>query len=415
MKIGEFMTLFEMIVVDVILLIFPLLIYLFYVAYSQNTSKVHNSFCLDFAFLTAVYFVIRYGLKSFDINFSIIMNIPLIIAYLRGRKFSILFLSIISIVYSTTMAEYHLFPLICEYLLYYLIYILHDRKDLENFTWKFLLIKTAFVFVNLFSIVNYNINIVFKTILILLVFYLLTYLVLFLFKKGEEIIKLHMNIKEFENDKQVRESLLKITHEIKNPIAVCKSYLDMYDSNKKEHKKYIPIIKEEINKILFLLQDFLSMTKIKIEADILDVSMLLEEVSDHFEPILASKNIEFDIDLPDDEIFVNGDYNRLNQVFTNIVKNSIEAIEGVGKIKIYTKTDSKTINIFFEDSGIGISKENLQKISEPFWTTKENGTGLGVALSCEIVKAHEGNIKYISTEGKGTLVTVTLPLDMSIN
>ena len=233
-----------------------------------------------------------------------------------------------------------------------------------------------------------------------------------MYKKGEGIIKLHMDIKELEKDKQIRTSLFKITHEIKNPIAVCKSYLDMFDINNKSHDKYITIVKEEIEKILLLLQDFLSMNKIKIQKEILDINMLLEDVVDQFELILKEKNIELKTNISQDEVFVEGDYNRLNQVLINMIKNSVEALDNQNKplININYEIIDNNFKIIIKDNGSGISEEDLKRIKEPFYTTKKNGTGLGVSLSQEIIEAHNGKLEYISQYGVGTKTIVTLPL-----
>ena len=214
-------------------------------------------------------------------------------------------------------------------------------------------------------------------------------------------------------EKQLRESLFKISHEIKNPIAVCKGYLDMFEEeNTENYKKYIPIIKSEINKTLNLLQDFSACKKIKIEEDILDITLLIEEITNNFKIMFDTQKIKFEYSQNEEEIYINGDYNRLNQVLMNIIKNSIEAIDKTKKsyIKINTKITNKKVKIYIEDNGIGISKENLKRISEPFFTTKQNGTGLGVLLSKEIIEAHNGKLEYKSEENIGTTVIITLPL-----
>ena len=217
-----------------------------------------------------------------------------------------------------------------------------------------------------------------------------------------------MNIKELEKEKQLRTSLFKITHEIKNPIAVCKSYLDMFDINNKGHIKYIEILKDEMNNILLLLQDFLAMNKIKIQKEILDINLLLEDVIKQFEPVLKEKNIKFIYNICEEEVFIEGDYNRLNQVLINMIKNSIEAIEYKGTIKINYEIN-KDFKIIIEDNGIGIPKDELEKIKEPFYTTKKNGTGLGVSLSIEIINAHNGKLQYEILK-KGTRVIIELPI-----
>ena len=219
-----------------------------------------------------------------------------------------------------------------------------------------------------------------------------------------------MSVKKLEEEKQLRISLFKITHEIKNPLAVIKGYLDMFDINNQQHtKKYIPIIKEEVEKTLMLLNDFLSITKIKINKDIMDINLLLEEICSTMIPLLKDKKINYKINITDDEIYINGDYNRLMQVFINIIKNSIEAIDKNGQIDIELINNPKNIVIIIKDNGSGIEKENLEKIKEPFFTTKKNGTGLGVSLSYEIIKQHQGSINYYSKEKEGTKVVIDLP------
>src|SRR5699024_545277 len=164
----------------------------------------------------------------------------------------------------------NIFLLIFEYIVYFLIYLLTYKRKESLFLVLF------FVFKSLFSISTYFIYdekfYLINSLLMLVTFIVITYLIIYMYNKGEDIIKLHMSIKELENDKQIRDSLFKITHEIKNPIAVCKSYLDMFDINNKEHIKYINILKEENEKILLLLQDFLAMNKIKIQKEILDIN-----------------------------------------------------------------------------------------------------------------------------------------------
>ena len=94
-------------------------------------------------------------------------------------------------------------------------------------------------------------------------------------------------MKILQKEKQIRLSLFKVTHEIKNPIAVCKGYLDMLNVNNKEQvSKYIPIIKSEIERLLTLLEDFMLVNKNNVDLDIMDINLLLEEVTDKLKPLL---------------------------------------------------------------------------------------------------------------------------------
>ena len=105
-----------------------------------------------------------------------------------------------------------------------------------------------------------------------------------------------------------------------------------------------------------------------------------------------------------------GDYERLKQVFVNIIKNSIESIESNGIIDIDILLREQDVIITISDNGVGMTSYELDNIKEMFYTTKKNGTGLGVALSNEIIVSHNGKMEYVSEKNKGTKCTITLPL-----
>jgi signal transduction histidine kinase len=234
-----------------------------------------------------------------------------------------------------------------------------------------------------------------------------------MYKTGKSIIETHMTYKQLQQEKQIRLSLFKITHEIKNPIAVCKGYLDMMNvHDNSQVEKYIPIIKSEIERLLSLLQDFLLINKSNLDLDIMDFNMLIEDTLTKLEPLLKENNIDLNLSLIDDEIFVNGDYNRLSQVLINIIKNSIEAIDDnkKGKINISTKVKNNKYYLLVEDNGIGMNKDVLSKMKDPFYTTKKRGSGLGVSLIYEIIEAHNGKVEYSSEYGKGTKVSIQIPI-----
>ena len=400
---------FQQILLNIILLVFPLIFNLFYWTYSNNINKEQSKTFLDFALLSSIYLLITFNNLENNLTIVLLFNIPLIFAYIKKRSYIGIIISII-LVYIYYGLGMNIFLLIFEYIIYFVIYLLTYKRKESLFLILF------FVFKSLFSISTYFIYdekfYLTNSLLMLVTFIVITYLIIYMYNKGEDIIKLHMSIKELENDKQIRDSLFKITHEIKNPIAVCKSYLDMFDINNKEHIKYINILKEENEKILLLLQDFLAMNKIKIQKEILDINMLLEDVVDQLTPLLKGKNIKFDYDVALDEVFIEGDYNRLNQVFINMIKNSVEALDGIKnpKISLNHKIDGNKFIISIEDNGSGINESDMERIKEPFYTTKKNGTGLGVSLSCEIISAHDGTLEYFSKVNEGTKVVISLPI-----
>lgn len=411
----------ETFTLNAIYILFPLILYLFYVAYNKAFEKDIQDIILDFCLLTSFYLTSRFGVFS-NIQVSIlIFNIPLLIAFLYKRDLSILILSACILVYYYKFYLGFFWLILIEYLIYYFTYYKLVKKDNDSnlFIFVFVIAKIIFTLAFLFLLRQSQLYLdvgLFKLFTYFGLFIILNYLVIFLLKEGEKIVKIEMTLKELQKEKQIRTSLFKITHEIKNPIAVCKGYLDMFDPNNETHsRKYIPIIRSEIERTLLLLQDFLDCSHLKINKDVLDINLLLEDVGDECMPLLESKKINYISHIDEDELYIEGDYERLKQVFINIIKNSIEAItpRDDSYIEINTEVSKNKIHIFIEDNGEGISKEQLEKIKEPFYTTKKDGTGLGITLSVEIIEAHNGKIIYTSEKEEWTRVEVILPIKNS--
>lgn len=407
------MDLFETILMNIIFISFPLVFCLLYQSYNETLNKEKNDLFLDIALFSSFYLILRFGIKiSIEIP-QLLFNIPLIIAYTKNRKTDIVLLSICIIIYYAYYLEIPWIFSTVEYTLYFIIYKINRKRNskLEYFTNIMLGIKSiCLTFFLLHALDSIKTSI--YHIIILFSFFVITKFTIYLLERAEDILSLRLKIKEFEKEKNLRESLFKITHEIKNPIAVCKGYLDMFDINNQEHsRKYIPILKDEVARVLILLEDFLSINKIKIEKDIMDINLLLENIYHNFVPILEDRNIEAKFNIQEDELFIMGDYNRLSQVLINIIKNSIEAIpeHKKGTIQVSIEETKNEVKIMIEDNGKGMGKEALQKIKEPFFTTKEKGSGLGIYLSDEIIRGHNGTITYHSKEGEGTTVTVAFP------
>ena len=401
MSEGDKLNLFEIIVLDVSLIVFPILCYIVYLFFTKTFNKKRNELILDVALISSVYLSLKNGYTVYEDIPLILFDIPFVIACIKKRKFSIITILILLLYYYNNRFDINLIFLILSYLVY-ILNIIEDKKiDFISIS----LILRSLIFYSMY--INKN-NIVILGIVIL-VSYIITKFLISLFKNTESICSLYRSLQNFEEDKESKDSLFKITHEIKNPIAVVKGYLDMYDVNNIEHSnKYIPIIKEEINRVLMLLEDFLSITKIKIEKEEMDLGFLLEDIKNNFSMILKSKNIDF-ICTDIDELYIEADYNRLKQVIVNLIKNSVESIEKNGTIKINVSNSKNKVKIVVEDTGKGMTEEELKQIKSAFFTTKQNGTGLGTYLSNEIIKAHNGIMKYHSVKNKGTKVIITIP------
>lgn len=412
------MSYLEIILNNCIYLLCPISLYLIYITYRKNIQQEENTLAFEMALTSSLYFILRYGLPLHHNYPTMLFDIPLLLAFSKKKTELSIFISVVLIYYQTLFL--HMAPglLIIEYIIYFIGYLCLTKSkfSLVNLIHGFIIINSFFLAIKVFWFIapnrSYYDNITYLIFLILVI-YVTSFIILYFLNKGEKIVDFNNSLYAIEKEKELRASLFKVTHEIKNPIAVCKGYLDMLDPNdQKKCIKYIPIIKGEINRTLVLMDDFLDYTKIKIEKEELDLVMLLEELDSALKPLFHERKIATNYNIPYEELYMEADYNRLKQVLINIFKNAVEAKDGSKEksiIEVVVKDLGKDVSIKIKDNGIGMTKEELDKVGQMFFTTKKKGTGLGTCLSKEIIKLHDGNITYSSKKNEWTEVNITLP------
>jgi two-component system sporulation sensor kinase A len=201
-----------------------------------------------------------------------------------------------------------------------------------------------------------------------------------------------------------------IAHEIRNPLTSIKGFMQVMKETKEVNDWYMEIILNELERINQIVSKLL---------------VLAKPQSHDYKPFLLSDGMNYVVQLMSHEAtlnnvavsvenaiphaFVYGDKNQLIQVFINIMKNAIEAMPKGGTIDLRIWEEDENINITIADTGVGISKERLGKIGEPFFTLKEKGVGLGLTTSTKIIQEHKGTLEIDSEVGKGTTVYLSLP------
>lgn len=406
------MTIIDDVLLNLIHISFPFLLYLAYIAYKKTVNDKENELALIITIFSTFYLVLKYNNQIFENIPMFLVNIPLIVSYIKRNNIAIVVSSIFSVFYYYNFYNDYLIILVFAYVIVYILYKkIFDKIKYQNFILIFGLI--LMLLIGAFNTITYHdeINSYIKVIIITINFLIIAEVLIILLKKVEEVLKIKISYKDIEHDKQIRTTLFHITHEIKNPIAVCKGYLDMFDIDNKNHaKKYIPIMKEEINKTLNILEDFLSMNKIKLNKELLDINYLLSDFLQNYEQYFKENKVKTNIELTDYEVYMDGDYNKLFQVLLNVIKNSIEASKENPEIEIWAEIKDSKFYIYVKDNGEGIPKDVIEKIGEPFFTTKINGTGLGVSLSRGIIESHGGTLTYESELGEYTKTIIMLPI-----
>ncbi|MFD5259721.1 ATP-binding protein [Bacillus wiedmannii] len=202
-----------------------------------------------------------------------------------------------------------------------------------------------------------------------------------------------------------------VAHEVRNPLTVIKGFIQLFQINKEDQEKYFDLMLSEIDRIEAILQEFLSIAKTdEINTEQKNIYQIYKNVVSLMNTKAIMTNIQVELYADTKDISIECSENQLKQVFINILQNSIEAMPDGGKITIHIKEiNDEGVIIHVIDEGIGIPEERIKRLGEPFYSTKEKGTGIGLMLSYKIIESHQGNISIMSEVGVGTTVTIYLP------
>ncbi len=207
-----------------------------------------------------------------------------------------------------------------------------------------------------------------------------------------------------------------VAHEINNPLGVILGYAALVEGRlgpDDPNLEPVRAIKSETHRCKDIVQDLLSFTRVPQPALLrTDLNALLEQTVTFAANHIDLDRIQVERGLDPDLPHVVADPDQIRRVAINLILNAGAAMEEGGKLTITTRrAGARAVEIAFADSGAGIASEHLEKVFEPFFSTRKKGTGLGLAISKTIVEQHQGKIRIESQVGKGTVVTVTLPID----
>jgi len=237
-------------------------------------------------------------------------------------------------------------------------------------------------------------------------------------KRGREV-----RLRRAENLASLTTLAAGVAHEIKNPLGAISIHLQLLrkalDKKEKRHDKetdtlidkYFSVLNEEVERLNDIVIDFLfAVRPMSLELCEGDLNALISGLGEFIQAELEQSNIRLLLELDDKLPPVLFDERYMKQVLLNLIKNAQAAMPKGGLLTIATLGKDNEIRISVCDTGTGISRENLKKIFEPYFTTKGNGTGLGLTLVYKIIREHQGEMSVDSREGEGTDFEIILPI-----
>lgn len=246
----------------------------------------------------------------------------------------------------------------------------------------------------------------------------------------EGVILLLQDVTKHEKLENMRkEFVANVSHELKTPLTTIKSYtetlLDGALENQELTLKFLQVIDGEADRMSRLVRDLLQLSNLDYQKNQwkkknLDLGEILKKAIVKLEVAAQNKNLKVIGPTLKEPVMVYGDEDRIEQVFLNIISNSVKYTPEGGTIEISMESHEGTAQVDIKDSGIGIPKEDLPRLFERFYRVDKarsremGGTGLGLSIAKEIIEAHQGTIEIFSPEEKGTLVVIRLPIHQEV-
>jgi len=205
-------------------------------------------------------------------------------------------------------------------------------------------------------------------------------------------------------------------HEIRNPLTGIKGLVNLLSEEYKDKKAqfYFEVIQNEVNRINDIVSELLVLGRPSVHTlKIYDANEIMKEI----EPIIRSEanymEIQLDINFTTSPLPIACVKNQLKQVILNLTKNSLHAMKDGGLLKITLQQQNNACLLSVEDNGVGIPREALKQVFNPFFTMKKDGSGIGLTVCKRIIDSYGGTISIESNEGKGTKVDISIPLTLT--
>lgn len=239
------------------------------------------------------------------------------------------------------------------------------------------------------------------------------WIVMVLIESLSENEKMRMEIQRTEKLNALSQLAASIAHEIRNPMTVVRGFMQLLNERERNEteRKYMKLMIDELDRAELIINNFLSLAKPQgEEIERFDVRKQVEHVVSVTSAYAVLRNVDIRIDM-DGPLYILANPSKFNQVLLNLIKNGIEAMPEGGTLLVAGTQSNEQITIEVTDTGIGMSSTEVQQLGTPYYSTKKEGTGLGLLTSFRIVQMMNGKIEVKSQKGKGTRFSIRLPLE----
>ena len=284
----------EGLIINSTFILFPICLYIIYCTSGSEKSVNQRDVFLELTVFSSLYLMFRFGILFKSFYPGLLFTIPLLLCYLNNKVKTSLLVSLILIIFLKFNFKINIILLLFEYILYFILYIYY-KKNYKNYyflTNGFIIIRTFII--SLLTKDNNFISYIFYFLSSAVIYMMTSYFIVEFYKNLSKTLNYKSTLVELKKEKNIHAELFKILHEIKNPLAVCRGYLDILDSGtKKDYDKYIPLISTSIRRTFGLMDDYLSFSKINVSREEGDLVLFLDEFKEGIIPLLEKNNVDY--------------------------------------------------------------------------------------------------------------------------